>query len=165
MVEPSHGGIAIYSRLPLKQGEVRYLESIKRPRVYARAKVNHQWVTLLFVHPVIPIVTYKFRNDDLAQFAKEAAAAGEPVVVFGDLNCTPWSHYFDLLKRDGKLRDTMGGFGIQPTWNAFWGLPILPIDHCLASEELTTIERRIGPKVGADHLPVFVELALENNAK
>lgn len=165
IVEPAHGGIALYSRYPLVQKEVRFYKAANRPRIYARVKMNNQVVTVLFVHPVIPIGLFKLRNEDLSIIAKEAAEAGEPVVVFGDLNCTPWSYYYERLKRDGKLRDTMRGYGVQTTWNAFWFFPIIPIDHCFASEEFRTVKRQTETRIGSDHLPVYVELALEKRVK
>lgn len=165
IVEPAHGGVALYSRFPLVQKEVRFYEPAKRPRIFARMKFRNQTVTVLFVHPVIPIGLFKLRNEDLQVIGREAASAGEPVLVFGDLNCTPWSFFYRKLKKDGKLSDTMRGFGVQATWNAFWYFPTIPIDHCFASKEFITIYRPTGSRVGSDHLPVYVELLLRKGTQ
>lgn len=163
LVETGHGGIALYSRFALLEKELRFYKPAKRPRIFARMNFNNRNVTILFVHPVIPIGLYKLRNEELSLIAEEAAGSAEPVIVFGDLNCTPWSYYYDKLKQDGgHLIDTMLGFGVQSSWNAFWPCPVIPIDHCLVSKEFDTVQRRLGPRVGSDHLPVFVELSIKN---
>jgi endonuclease/exonuclease/phosphatase (EEP) superfamily protein YafD len=36
----------------------------------------------------------------------------------------------------------------------------IPIDHCLVSPSVAIVDRRVGPPVGSDHLPVFVDFAI-----
>jgi endonuclease/exonuclease/phosphatase (EEP) superfamily protein YafD len=36
----------------------------------------------------------------------------------------------------------------------------IPLDHCLVSPELAVVDRRRGPHVGSDHLPLLIEIQL-----
>mgnify|MGYP002399553009 CR=1 FL=1 len=161
VVEPSYGGICLVSKLPIRDGRIEHYGKLKRPRVVADVKVNDRWVKVIFAHPVIPMVHVGMRNGELADIAKDAGSSAEPVILAGDLNCTPWSYYFYRLRRDGKLRDTEKGFGYQPTWSMFHPVPLLCIDHCLASSQFSTVKRYNGRFVGSDHLPVITELRLK----
>ncbi|MCP2731946.1 endonuclease/exonuclease/phosphatase family protein [Limnofasciculus baicalensis] len=80
-------------------------------------------------------------------------------IVIGDFNSTPWSSRFRNFLHKSNLRNSQRGFGLQPTWLA--GLPsflTIPIDHCLHSRSIVTLNRGTGDNIGSDHLPVFVEL-------
>lgn len=89
-----------------------------------------------------------------------AAAPSGRAIVAGDLNLTPWSPVFaDLLARGG-LRDSGIGRGLVATWLTRFILLGLPIDHVLVSDAFDVRDRRIGPDLGSDHLPVIVELGL-----
>lgn len=81
------------------------------------------------------------------------------VVVMGDFNTTPWSGRFRKFLQDSDLRNSLRGFGLQPTWHAALPSPLMiAIDHCLHSLSIRTINRATGANIGSDHLPVLVEL-------
>jgi endonuclease/exonuclease/phosphatase (EEP) superfamily protein YafD len=159
VIERRYGGVAILSKYPLLDSRVDYFPPIKRPRITVHFKVGDKSITMICAHPVTPKEQYAIRNGEFSEIATEAGSAGTPVIVFGDLNCSPWSYYFGKMLEQGRLNDTERGFGLQPTWNARWYFPWVPIDHCLASNDFVTLERKAGPEVGSDHLPVFVRLA------
>ncbi len=156
---PQHEGVAVYSRLPIVQSQTRISPTLERPRIYAHLRVADREIIFDFAHPWLPVIP-KFRNDELEQLGQDARNTTLPFILAGDLNCTPWSYYFHKLMRTGMLHDTESGFGPQPTWCADMLVPVLPIDHCLMSSEFRTISRTVGPNIGSDHLPVYVELAL-----
>jgi endonuclease/exonuclease/phosphatase (EEP) superfamily protein YafD len=159
-VERHCGGVAVFSRYPLSDAQVLYTGTIKRPRIKARLELSGRKITLIYAHTVTPRWQYALRDAELKTVASEARAAGEPVIVCGDLNCSPWSYYFWRLEQEGRLHDTERGFGLQPTWSTHWYFPWVPIDHCLTSSDFITLERKVGPRAGSDHLPVFVTLGL-----
>ncbi len=161
VVEPSFGGIGLLSKFPIKDGRVEHYGEIKRPRVVAQVLVNDRWIKVIFAHPIIPMRRVGFRDAELAVIAKDASPSDVPVILAGDLNCTPFSYFFYKLQRDGKLRDSEKGFGYQPSWSTFHILPLFCIDHCLASSEFSFVKRYNGPNVGSDHLPVITELNLK----
>jgi endonuclease/exonuclease/phosphatase (EEP) superfamily protein YafD len=82
-----------------------------------------------------------------------------PVLLAGDLNTTPWSPYFQTLEKESGLKNSMKGFGFQPSWagNAFLKIPL---DHFLHSPEIVIHNRMIGPDVGSDHLPVIIDFTI-----
>lgn len=125
-------------------------------------------LTVLCLHPFPPIGAIAAAGHQLqlrvaAIEARQARAAGRPVLVLGDLNITPWSPRFRRLLADGRL-GAVTPPGIWPrSWPAggvFGVLPGLPIDHVLASRRFRVRTVRMGPAIGADHHPVIVDLLL-----
>lgn len=161
IVERRFGGVALYSKFLLRDAEVLYTGDIRRPRIRAKVVLPEQVVSVIFAHPVTPKQQYRLRDLELTKLACDARAAGGPVIVFGDMNCSPWSYHFAKLMKDGDLRDTERGFGLQPSWPAIAPLTWVTIDHCLTSDDFVALDRKTGPYVGSDHLPVLVKLALE----
>lgn len=161
VIEQRYGGVAVFSKYPLIDGKVLFTEgAVRRPRITATMQLPEGDVSIIFAHTVVPNKHYPMRNREMSTLASEAREAKNPVIVFGDLNCSPFSYYFGRLMRDGKLQDTERGFGLQPTWTTHTYLPWVTIDHCLTSSDFVTLQRKTGPKVGSDHLPVLVKLAL-----
>lgn len=161
LADTRHGGIAIFSKLPLK-GKVEYFSDLQRPRINATVTIDDAQpgtkLHMLFVHPVIPIRLADKRNAELKVIAAEAQNTASPMIIAGDLNCTPWSQYFDDLLQPCDLHDTEQGFGPQCSWNAFLPIQIFPIDHVLASRGVRASKRTTLNYVGSDHLPVLVDL-------
>lgn len=162
IADTTGGGIAIFSRLPLESKEIRYYSERKRPRALAKVKLAGGHFTLIFAHPFIPLKNTAMRNEEFAIYAKEAIEASKsgPVIVAGDLNCTPFSSDFSKLLIDGQLTDSEQGFGPQPSWSMQQKITLFPIDHCLVSKDIVTLNRYTGEDIGSDHLPVVVELEM-----
>jgi len=130
---------------------------------------GHKPVGLMLVHPTVPIVPksrFDARNKELTElYPAEIKTLGDEQILLGDLNCTPWSPYFDKLLAKGHLKDSERGFGFTPSWPTKMFLfvplrPFLPIDHVLVSQGIVVKERRLLGEVGSDHLPVLVRLKL-----
>ncbi|HEY9616802.1 MAG TPA: endonuclease/exonuclease/phosphatase family protein [Microcoleaceae cyanobacterium] len=108
--------------------------------------------------------TSEFQQIELmagASWSRQQLQQGREVVMIGDFNTTPWSSRFRQLLQDSQLLNSQRGFGLQPTWNAYWP-PLLriAIDHCLHSRAFIVQNRTIGADVGSDHLPLQVDLRL-----
>jgi endonuclease/exonuclease/phosphatase (EEP) superfamily protein YafD len=153
-------GIALYSK-------VARLESVPvlqawPPMIAARTKHLSKPLTLFAVHTAPPITAQMALERDrqlawIATFAKREAAH---FIVAGDLNATSWAPTFRSLRAAG-LVDTRRGFGLHGTWpNAWPSFLRIAIDHVLVTPDIRTRRREVGPDIGSDHRPVFVELEL-----
>lgn len=163
VVEDRFGGVALFSRYPISESKIEYFEAgtRRRPRIIAKLDVNGLPLTCQLVHPVIPLGKwFKYRNGEFKEIAAEASQISGDKILIGDLNCSPWSSYFAELVIQGGFKDSELGFGAQATWPTFVRFPLIPIDHCLTSESVKTVKRKVGPNIGSDHLPFQVTLAL-----
>jgi len=163
VVEPRRDkfGVAVLSRWPL--GERRVITPADGPpAIVAVVEPEGSACLLVAAHPPAPISAgwSAWRDAQLDAFGSLVAAAGRPAILAGDLNTTPWSAGFRRLVTAGGLRDSARGRGLQPTWNARRVAPRIPIDHVLVSDDIRVVDRRVGPDVGSDHLPVEARLVL-----
>ncbi len=151
-------GIAVLSRFPIVQAQTVEDET-GIEHIEALIDWNGKKIRLTAWHPMPPISQYDHtkRNLQLLALAKEAKASGQPAIVAGDLNATPWSIAFSNLDQAGLRRAS----GLTPTWPAVGrGWIGIPIDHVLVTSHWSVVEREVGPNLGSDHLPVIVRIAL-----
>lgn len=154
-------GIAIYSKLPFEDIQVKLLTDAV-PTILVRVNLHGTALTIVAAHPLPPVSAAMSAARDM-QCAELAALIAEmygPTILIGDLNMTSWSPAFGDLIRRTRLRDSRHGLGIQPTWPSF--LPKvfrIPLDHCLVSPAVRVVDRRIGPHIGSDHLPILIDMA------
>lgn len=163
--EPRGGaaGIWLLSRWPLVEMEAAGIAPEEtRPWIGCRVQSPQGKVAIMGMHPRTPRGGHRFveRNLQLeraAEFSAAAALRGEPVVLMGDLNCTPFSPWFDRLLTRGLLRDSAVGLSLKPTWSSgpWW----LPLDHILLGGKWEVRERRVyEDRLGSDHFPVMATL-------
>ncbi|HTI51861.1 MAG TPA: endonuclease/exonuclease/phosphatase family protein [Planctomycetaceae bacterium] len=159
-------GVALFSKRPFEESRIEFLAN-GFPAVMARLNVETAGepapVTIFGTHPMRPMlgVGDAARNEQLAALAKLVTARSGATIVVGDLNTTSWSPGFSDFSERVGLVDSRLGLGVQPSWPSFLPLPFrIPIDHCLVSPGIRIADRRIGPDVGSDHLPVIVDLAI-----
>lgn len=153
-------GMWLLSRYPLDAPDPNGLAAAK-PWISTVMQASGGPVRIIGMHPRTPRSGQRFdqRNEQFDRAADIAATARMPVVVLGDLNCTPFSPWFQRLLERGKLRDSAVGFGLHATWRSN-GIG-LPIDHILVSADWRVIGRRVHPdRMGSDHHPVIAEMAL-----
>jgi len=151
-------GMAVLSRLPLTQArlvggedEIQHLE--------ATVSWRGENVRLVALHPMPPLTPHdhRVRNERLRALAAGAKASGQPTIIAGDLNATPWSSAFNGLDGMALRRAT----GLAATWPSVGrGWVGIPIDHVLVSPHWAVADHQIGPHIGSDHLPVMARIAL-----
>jgi endonuclease/exonuclease/phosphatase (EEP) superfamily protein YafD len=136
-----------------------------RPLLKATINYGKKTIHLLCFHAIRPqnAGSVTFQQVEFAALSAWSQSVAKEnknqVIVIGDFNSPQWSVPFRAALKDSGLRNSLTGFGWQPTWPS--GLPAfarIPIDHCLHSRTFFTSDRHIGPNVGSDHLPLFVEL-------
>ncbi len=91
------------------------------------------------------------RDDQLSAVQDRILSSGEPGILVGDFNTTPWSYAFP-----GELVNSQRGFGLQPTWRVGWEPFVIPIDHLVHTRDLATVDRRVLEDRGSDHYPLQI---------
>ena len=155
-------GIGVFSRTPFIKTETGPIGSSPIPYVLGKINLVNQQFTLIGTHLQDPMTDVRtdVRNRQLTSLSKLVQKTEGPVIVLADLNITPWSPYFkDFLKQAG-LKNSRHGLGIKPTWPTHFFPLLIPIDHCLASQEINVQSLRTGPNIGSDHYPVIVEFSI-----
>lgn len=151
-------GMWVLSRHPLDAPDPAGLAA-RKPWISTVMHAPQGPVRLLGMHPRTPRSGHRFdeRNEQYETAADIAMASDIPVVLLGDLNCSPFSPWFRRLLRDGRLKDSGKGFGLPSTWRSN-GIG-LPIDHILVSPSWQVLERSVHPdRMGSDHHPVIAVL-------
>lgn len=167
-------GLALFSKYPILRTSSRKFGKSHHPRIIDAIRIGEKEVSIVLAHPTTPKSSsgYLERNQELQILASELKELPKPILVVADLNCGPWSNEFSKLLGN-ELIDSERGFGPQPSWPArigrvIEGLPIpplVPIDHVLCSSDIQVVERRTGPAIGSDHLPVLIKLNLQSSDK
>ena len=107
--------------------------------------------------------TAEARDSLFAELATLVAAETTPVIVIGDFNATPWSSAFRTFEGDTGLVNSQRGYGLSATWPTSLPITLVPLDHMMHSDSLTTITRVVGPDLGSDHMPLTVEVSLADS--
>jgi endonuclease/exonuclease/phosphatase (EEP) superfamily protein YafD len=161
-LEPREGhyGIGLMSRLPFTA-----LDGKPAGAHAVVARLTTPRLTIVGTHafpPFTPRLLVR-RNEEFAEIAAFVREQREPVVLVGDLNSSSWSSAFRDFLRDAGLRDTRLGRGVQPTWPAWLPIAQVPIDHALVSPTVRVHNRFVGDRVGSDHLPIVVDVSLDQS--
>lgn len=162
--DDSGWGIALYSRIPPCQVTFDFYSDLRLPMLGARLTVNGRRLWVLGKHIIAPTnhTNTIIRSAQLKSMKRYLASIqpGEEIMLMGDFNMTRWSPFYRALIRDSGLRNTLDGFGFLPTWPAGFPPIFAEIDHCLVSRNVRVLDRRSGPRIGSDHLPIIVDFTL-----
>jgi len=152
-------GIGIYSRLPLANAHVEYFQPHK-PTVVGEVNFAGKNVYVVATHPTTPLrqALAAENKAQLLAISDSIKKKGETAVLVGDLNATSWCSAYKDAIACGHLIDTAKGYGLQISWLRSFPPLSLAIDHCLTTPDLVTDARMIGPDIGSDHWPLYVEL-------
>jgi endonuclease/exonuclease/phosphatase (EEP) superfamily protein YafD len=157
-------GAGLYSRVDLDESRVVQLPAGGSPSVVATVAIGARQAAVVVTHVHTPFAGDR-RTRQLHALARELRGLGKPAVVCGDFNAVPWSQPIYDLAEDADLRSVYGRFGLAATWPANSSrLFRIPLDNCLLGEQVAVADRRVGPDIGSDHLPLIVDLALKQSA-
>jgi endonuclease/exonuclease/phosphatase (EEP) superfamily protein YafD len=152
-------GIGIFSRVPIDGSRVVYFEP-KFASIVGELTWDGKPLFLVATHPTTPL-TQGLAAENKAQLmaiSAEIEQKKETAILIGDLNATSWCSAYKDAVGAAHLIDTSRGFGLQVSWLRSFPPLCLAIDHCLTTPDLVTDARVIGPDIGSDHWPVYVEL-------
>ncbi|MDT7828670.1 endonuclease/exonuclease/phosphatase family protein [Pricia sp. S334] len=160
-------GMVLYSKYPLKEVEVDYLNNKKVPSFETTITLaSGKQFNFHSIHPVPP-TRFEDLPDNAGQQENALEKLGQqitdrkyPTLVAGDLNDVVWSYVDELTGTNNILFDVRVGRGIYSSYDAYNFLMRWPLDHIFVTEEfrLNKLERL--PKIGSDHFPMYVELVL-----
>jgi endonuclease/exonuclease/phosphatase (EEP) superfamily protein YafD len=150
-------GTQVLSRTPIS--ELGRTEGTTATNLAVSVEANGHKLVLIAAHPVNPV------RDDVEGWLSEAKAvttlaaqyANQPLVLAGDLNSAP-EHLTvrNLIATTGLHEATQGW---QPTYPADRLVPLITIDHVLATAQFQTVSVSRFAVAGTDHLGSVVELA------
>jgi endonuclease/exonuclease/phosphatase (EEP) superfamily protein YafD len=178
--QENHYGKLLYSRLELKDPEIRFLIDPGVPSIRSQVRLRSGTLVILYgVHPRPPGLKRSdveededgeredsdMRDAELLLVAKEVSELGDvPVIVAGDFNDVAWSHTTRLFQRTGGLLDPRVGRGFINTFHTKSRLMRYPLDHVFASRHFLLVELRRLPDIGSDHFPILVVLDYDPGA-
>ena len=159
--QKSYFGIGLFSRLPFKKGSIKYIGKTNKPSVVAEYSLGGKLFTLVGTHLMSPRnqAYARERNMQLEGLEKFLNTVEGPKMLIGDLNITSWSPHFSKLIQATHLRDTRKGRGVHPTWPRQFPFFLIPLDHCLVSNEIFVVDRKIGNEIESDHYPITVDFS------
>jgi endonuclease/exonuclease/phosphatase (EEP) superfamily protein YafD len=156
-------GMLLYSRLELKNAEVKYLVEAHVPSIHAQFVLKSgAEVQFYGLHPSPPVPNENprstERDKELMLVADMAKASDLPAIVAGDLNDVAWSYTTKLFLKMSGLLDPRRGRGFFNTFNA--KIPGLryPLDHAFISQHFKLKSIRRLNNHGSDHFPMFLGL-------
>jgi endonuclease/exonuclease/phosphatase (EEP) superfamily protein YafD len=165
---PNTYGMLVFSRLPLREPQIRYILDSDIPSFHGCAVLpNGVAVNMHFLHPKPPAPqeskSSARRDAELLVVGKIIQHHDGPTIVAGDLNDVAWSHTSELFRRLSRLLDPRVGRGLLPTFHADHKLLRWPLDHVFHSAHfrLQRLERLT--HIGSDHFPIYIRLSYEPN--
>jgi len=155
-------GMMLFSKYPLKDDKVRFLDNQDVPSIDSYIEVNEQLPPIRFygIHPEPPAPTFRDENrfEELYAIANELASSKEPSIVCGDLNEPCWSRITQTFLIRSQMRNPRQGRGLYCTFHAKLPFMRWPLDHIFLSSHFTlrTFERMKMP--GSDHFALHTTL-------
>jgi endonuclease/exonuclease/phosphatase (EEP) superfamily protein YafD len=157
-LQPEEGatGVGLYSRRRLADSRILHVSPDRQPSLVANVALGERSLVLVIVH-VRTIADGADRERQLRALSEELEPLGDRVAVCGDFNSVPWSDSIRDFADGADLQSIFGRFGRAGTWPTYAGPLRIPIDNCLVGEGVAVTDRRIGPDIGSDHLPLIVD--------
>ena len=160
-------GMALYSKLPLKNSQIRFLNHDRVPSFAMTITLPDSSVfQLCTIHPVAPAPSQYPTNVGgkevaLLKMGRIIASQSLPTVVAGDFNDVGWSHNTTQFAAVSGLSDIRYGRGMYNTFDAQSLFMRWPLDYVFVSPQFKVLSLERLPKFGSDHFPYYVQLTLQ----
>lgn len=158
-------GIGMFSKYPMENVDIDILKLPKEYATGADIKFGDKTISFVGLHTVPKLSPSAVRRDKeiVARLAAHNKNCTHDLIMCGDFNATPWSHFFHEIISTGDFIDSERGFGPQLSWPSIFAPLSIPIDHCLVTPRLRVVKRELGGYMGSDHLPIFLRIALPSS--
>lgn len=160
-------GMALYSRLPLKEKEVKFFQHEDVPSFHVQVSLNNEKsFNFHGVHPVAPVPSSKYPDNvgrkevALLRTAEMVAKVPLPAIVAGDFNDVSWSNTSRLFEDTGNLHNVRIGRGLYNSFDAKSKILRWPLDHYFVTNELFLLDLKRLPAFGSDHFPMYAEFII-----
>ena len=161
-------GMALYSKLPLTNPQIRFLNHDKVPSFTMNITLPDSRVFQLYtLHPVAPAPSSRYPTNiggkevALLKAARLIARQSMPTVVAGDFNDVGWSHNTTQFAAMSGLNDIRYGRGMYNTFDAQSLFMRWPLDYVFVSKQFKVLAIERLPKFGSDHFPYYVQLTMQ----
>ncbi|MBP7860063.1 endonuclease/exonuclease/phosphatase family protein [bacterium] len=165
-------GISVLSKYRTLGSQVYSQGISKHPQVHFQIIKDNQIINIVVLHlsAMQTPAGYNDRQSELQTLQNQLKKTNYPTIVLGDTNSSNWSSTIKLFLNNTNLKDTQDGFITIPTWPARKGKIIkdiaipafVAIDNIFVSKDFEVLERKVGPALGSDHMPVFAKLELDS---
>jgi len=177
------GDLVVFSRFPISAsetidviGNAETHDEADREILSLTLDVDGAALKLLALHPASPRTRPRWMDrqaylatlNSQIQKSNSTEDRAEPTLVIGDWNLSPWSGHFLKMLTDNNLRTAFPG-GIPQTTRFFfdyrlhWLLGAV-VDHFAVTPDIEIQKVELGPDIGSDHLPLIVDVAIQNRA-
>lgn len=156
-------GMHLYSKLELKDIEIKYLFSDEIPSIHASVILRSgNEVDLYCLHPQPPSPTEAaestLRDAELLMVGDAIKDLDQSCIVMGDLNDVAWSKTTRLFQRISGLLDPRVGRKFINTFHADYPCFRWSLDHIFHSTDFALVKMERLPHIGSDHFPVYTVL-------
>jgi endonuclease/exonuclease/phosphatase (EEP) superfamily protein YafD len=153
-------GMGVLSRLPLTDSATTFFETSVVPAITSKMHLSDRVINIVNVHTLPPVRpgNYKYRDKELFELGSYLRGQSGDLIVCGDFNTTSWSGAFQELIQRAGLKDSRQGLGVEASWPSNCFLLLIPLDHCLISKDIETIDRKVLEPIGSDHYPILIKL-------
>ena len=163
-------GMLFYSRLKLKEPEIKFLLEPDVPSVHTVIELpSGAPINFHGLHPRPPAPqeaeTSVPRDAELIVVGKYVKEHPGATIVAGDMNDVAWSHTSKLFRKTSGLLDPRIGRGLFATFNAFYKLLRWPLDHVFHTRDFKLVSLRRLEHIGSDHFPICITLSYEPEKK
>jgi endonuclease/exonuclease/phosphatase (EEP) superfamily protein YafD len=150
-------GTQVLSRTPLK--ELGRTEDTRATSLAVQVTAGGHSLVLVAAHPanVLSEGVDGWLGESRAVTDLAKRYADQPLVVAGDLNSVPEHETLRSLVAETGLHESLTGW--QPTYPADRLVPMIRIDHVLASSQFRTVSMDTFSATGSDHRGLVAELA------
>jgi len=155
-------GIAVFSAFPFTDAAVTTVGGVEVPAITATIEIGDREIFLLALHTFPPKIARwdSHRMKQIEAIPEMIRDRTQPCLVIADLNAAMWSPYYKQLIGNTGLRNTRKGFGLLPTWPAYYSPFLIPIDHILCTPDIQVLHCEKGKQFGSDHLPLIADLVI-----